>query len=336
MSCLISVIVPIYNASNYLHQCLGNLLNQSFKDMEVILVNDASTDSSLAVCNDAKAGFGDKVKIIDLKENGGPGNARNIGIKEASGEYIGFVDSDDLVDTTMYEKLYNVITKADADIADSAFFSDSRDQANIHFTDDLTGDLDGAKRNVLISGGGYVFTKLYKKSFLIDNNIFFRPVYALEDMDFTIKVILTAKRAANTMDILYHYRDTEGSLSKEVQLEKYYNINYEAFLAVSKVAKDYTDYESISQGVEYALLCLYKNAIVRIIMERIKLGERFNKKYAISLLKKFRTLKQEHITAPIRTNPFITSILEENDIALMEINDKNPNKIIEIADNNAR
>lgn len=85
----VSVIVPVYNAEQYLARCLGNLLNQTLAEIEVILVNDCSTDRSLQIMQAAQQQFPEKVKIIDLKENRGPGNARNLGIESAKGEYIG-------------------------------------------------------------------------------------------------------------------------------------------------------------------------------------------------------------------------------------------------------
>lgn len=101
----ISIIIPIYNSSKYLNKCLDSIKNQTLEDIEIILVNDNSNDNSLDILNQYKKAD-NRFKIIDLHTNKGPGYARNIGIKEATGKYIGFVDSDDYISKDMYKELF--------------------------------------------------------------------------------------------------------------------------------------------------------------------------------------------------------------------------------------
>ena len=101
----ISVIVPIYNSNKYLNRCLDSIKNQTLEDIEIILVNDNSTDNSLDIMNQYKQ-VDSRFKIIDLHTNKGPGYARNIGVSEATGKYIGFVDSDDYISKDMYKELF--------------------------------------------------------------------------------------------------------------------------------------------------------------------------------------------------------------------------------------
>ncbi len=112
---MISVIVPVYNVEKYLERCINSIANQTYKDIEIILVNDGSTDGSLEICR-KYAAADNRIQVID-KPNGGLSSARNAGIAVAKGEYIGFVDSDDYIRPDMYEKLYSRITAAEADIA---------------------------------------------------------------------------------------------------------------------------------------------------------------------------------------------------------------------------
>ena len=101
----ISVIIPIYNTQNYLEKCLDSVINQTFKDIEIICVNDCSKDNSLEILK--KYSKKDKrIKIIDFKENKGPASARNEALNIAKGEYISFIDSDDWINLDFYEKLY--------------------------------------------------------------------------------------------------------------------------------------------------------------------------------------------------------------------------------------
>ena len=103
----ISIIVPVYNAENYLDNCIKSILNQTFEDFELILVNDGSTDKSSHICNYYKK-IDSRIKLIN-KKNGGVSSARNKGLEVAIGKYIGFVDSDDYIHPKMYETLYNYI-----------------------------------------------------------------------------------------------------------------------------------------------------------------------------------------------------------------------------------
>ena len=114
---LISIIVPIYNVQKYLDRCMKTLLNQTYRNIEIILVDDGSTDSSGDIC-DEYAQIDARIKVIH-KENGGLSSARNAGLDvcTSGGELIAFVDSDDWVDSTMYEEMYEKAEKEDADIA---------------------------------------------------------------------------------------------------------------------------------------------------------------------------------------------------------------------------
>lgn len=115
MDSLISVVVPIYNVERYLEKCIDSIINQSFEHLEIILVNDGSTDHSLEICEKYKA-QDKRIKVLD-KKNGGLSDARNAGIEESMGEFITFVDSDDFIDRDMIKYLYHLIKQNDADIS---------------------------------------------------------------------------------------------------------------------------------------------------------------------------------------------------------------------------
>lgn len=113
---LISVIVPVYNVEQYLEKCVHSILNQTYKKLEIILVNDGATDESGKLC-DALAELDERI-VVYHKQNGGLSDARNYGVERATGAYIGFVDSDDYIDSEMYEELYAAIKKENADVAE--------------------------------------------------------------------------------------------------------------------------------------------------------------------------------------------------------------------------
>lgn len=113
---LISIIVPVYNVEQYLEKCVNSIINQTYKNLEIILVDDGATDSSGKLC-DELAKIDNRIKVYH-KENGGLSDARNYGVERATGDYIGFVDSDDYIDAEMYEKLYEAIKKENVDVAE--------------------------------------------------------------------------------------------------------------------------------------------------------------------------------------------------------------------------
>lgn len=113
---LISIIVPVYNVEQYLEKCVNSIVNQTYKNLEIILVDDGATDSSGKLC-DELAKIDNRIKVYH-KENGGLSDARNYGVERATGDYIGFVDSDDYIDAEMYEKLYEAIKKENVDVAE--------------------------------------------------------------------------------------------------------------------------------------------------------------------------------------------------------------------------
>ena len=112
---LISVIVPVYNVENYLKRCLDSIINQTYQNIEIILIDDGSTDNSGNLCEDYKK-IDNRIKVVH-KTNGGLSDARNTGIKKAKGKYITFVDSDDYVEYDYVEYLYNLIKKYDTNIS---------------------------------------------------------------------------------------------------------------------------------------------------------------------------------------------------------------------------
>ena len=129
MNNLISIIVPVYNAEKTLEKCVDSLLNQNHRELEIILVNDGSKDNSLAMCR-AFAEKDERIRVI-RKTNGGAASARNVGINEATGEYLCFVDGDDKVEKNYVSHLWKTLTQANADIAVCGLYYWTKDTAGI-------------------------------------------------------------------------------------------------------------------------------------------------------------------------------------------------------------
>lgn len=121
----ISIIVPVYNAEKTIEKCLSSICNQTFKDLEIIVINDGSTDNSYSLCEDM-ASADKRIRLV-TQTNSGRSYTRNRGLELATGEWIGFVDSDDWIEANMYERLHTVCTSQHAEIAQcSYFFNDNK------------------------------------------------------------------------------------------------------------------------------------------------------------------------------------------------------------------
>ena len=267
----VSVIVPAYNSHDTLATCLGSLVNQTLQDIEIIVINDASTDDTWEIMQRCKKQFPDKVKIIDGKVNRGSGGARNQGFDAATGEYIGLVDSDDYVAPNMYELLYNKAKEGDYDIVDSGYYKESTDKAILSTGDNVTGTLDDKKRNILISGGGYLVTKIFKKELFNCPPIRMREnVRCLEDTEILIYMLLRAKSIGNVKEILYKYCDVKGSATKQIDLNIYLDSVIGAMKAIYEKCTPLSEYEGAKESIEYMVAVLYSYGINRCLFENIR------------------------------------------------------------------
>lgn len=122
MNKIISVIVPVYNTAPYLERCVNSILAQTYAHIEIILINDGSTDNSMEIIENL-ATNNKNIKYFNLENNYGLSYARNIGIESSEGDYIGFVDSDDWIEITMYEKLFNAMQKYNTKISSARFYN---------------------------------------------------------------------------------------------------------------------------------------------------------------------------------------------------------------------
>lgn len=216
----VSILVPIFNVEKYLQQCLDSIVNQSLTDIEIICINDGSTDNSSEIIQEyAKT---DKRIVVINKSNSGYGDSMNKGLEKASGEYIGIVESDDWVDIDMFENLYTLAYANDVDVVKSNFyFYSGLGNTNKKFALVNKGDsdkvIDPSKTNSVFFPQAAIWTGLYKKSFLTKNSIAFLPTpgASYQDTGFNFKVWASAKRAYLTNDAYLHYRiDNDNSSVK--------------------------------------------------------------------------------------------------------------------------
>lgn len=221
----ISLIVPVYNVDKYLNKCIDSLINQTYKDIEIILIDDGSTDKSGEIC-DNYCKVDERIKVIH-KKNGGLSDARNVGIKAAVGENIMFLDSDDYFSTDMVNKMLNKMNEYSADIVacgyKKVYNDDGNCESNEKFEDIL---VNGHDFLMELYSGKYSdisfisVCKLFKKCLLTNNNINFPVGRYYEDTFTTHKIIYYANNIVINREPLYFYRMREGSITNSRLSEK--------------------------------------------------------------------------------------------------------------------
>lgn len=210
----ISVIIPIYNVEKYLSVCLESVINQSYQNLEIILVDDGSTDACPKIC-DEYAAKDNRIKLIH-KKNGGLSDARNIGVKHATGNLISFVDSDDVIALDFYEKLINILEENDADIVECGFRKFYNEKELSFVTKKYQQAVELFETEIAIEQiftgllSVVVWNKLYKKQ-IVDCLEF--PINRINEDEFwTYKVFAKAKKIVKIQEELYYYRQQPESI----------------------------------------------------------------------------------------------------------------------------
>lgn len=217
----ISVIVPVYNNDKYLRKCLQSIVSQTFTDIEIICINDGSTDNSLEILKDF-ARLDNRIIIID-GENKGVSCARNAGLAVANGEYAGFVDSDDWIDADFYEKLYTAAKKHNADIAVCGIKRLRRWKWKYHLK--FAGEVYTEDNNMKfllcdVPDKCYVWNKIYKLEELRKHAIDFEVDVYYEDRYFTAQALVYLKSLVVVPDTYYNYWTNNNSIVKTKSARK--------------------------------------------------------------------------------------------------------------------
>lgn len=206
----VSIIVPVYNVAEYLEDCLNSLVNQSYENIEIILINDGSKDNSLKILKT----FAEKdlrIKVFD-NENHGVSYTRNFGLKNSTGEYVAFVDSDDIVAKNYIEVLVNSLELNNADMSICSFVSFKDQQPNFTNAENNKVFTNNLETVFYTFTRGMPWGKLFKRELLIKNNIKFNEeVYICEDLFFNMQYASNCKSFVFNSSKLYGYLQREGS-----------------------------------------------------------------------------------------------------------------------------
>ena len=248
----ISVIIPVYNVENYLRECLDSITSQTVKDIEIICIDDGSTDNSPEILKEYQK-KDSRIKII-TKENGGQATARNLGIKEAQGEYIAFIDSDDFIESEMLEKLYTKAKDDNLDIAmcKIATYNNQTGEIKDNVWYYMLGIFRDFEKEIFNHKDTKEFTcniavtpynKIYKTSLIKDNNILFPEGLIFEDEKFFYDTYLRAKRVSVIPEFLYYYRVNRKGSTVDIEKENDYTDIIEISKQIRQTFKETNNYE---------------------------------------------------------------------------------------------
>lgn len=239
----VSVVVPIYNVEEYVGKCVESLINQTLQEIEIILVDDGSTDNSGNIAKEFAEKNPNKVKYY-RKENGGLSDARNYGMEYATGEYIAFLDSDDYIDRTAYEEMYNKAIEENSDYVECDFIWEYPNKSKVDKQEYYFG-----KREMFINVRVVAWNKLIKREIITANNILFPKGLRYEDVEFTYKLIPYLNRTSYIKKPFVHYVQRENSIAN-----KQNNRNIEIFNVLDNVVEYYKKqqlYNEYEEELEY-------------------------------------------------------------------------------------
>lgn len=237
----ISVIIPVYNVEQYLKECLDSVINQTLKDIEIICVDDCSTDNSYKILEEY-AKKDDRIIVLQNEKNSGAGTSRNKGINTSKGEYIGFIDSDDYISKDYFESLYNTAKKFNSDITNNInIYLDTNSKISYHYYNlnrisklDIEYEAEAKIKNINILSKNiityHVWNKIFKKEFLNKKKLLFieNKTGSSEDADFIMKIVINnPKMSFNNFGKYYYRKRSNSSIDTSIKNVEYWNVTIE-------------------------------------------------------------------------------------------------------------
>ena len=259
----LTIIVPVYNmaADGKLNYCLDSLVKQTISDYEIIAVDDCSTDESLSILKEYEAQYPDRFRAIHSDRNRHQGGAKNIGIREARGEWIGFIDADDWIVPDFYERLINKAEETGADVAGCDYnlvheHTFEVGQIVKNSLPDQEGKLDHDKKASLILDSGSLCVKIFKRETIISRELFFPEDIFYEDNALSNSYMLTAKRHAIVQEPLYYYYQHGDSTVHSFSTKRCED-RMEAGRIMISEAKRLGFYDEFAPELEYSFTLLF-------------------------------------------------------------------------------
>lgn len=344
---IVSVIVPVYNSEKYLEKCIESILNQSIKDLELILIDDGSIDESGIVC-ERYALLDNRVKVIH-KKNEGPAKARNIGINISAGEYIGFVDSDDYIEKDMYIELYRSAQMFNSDMVICGYIELSKGNKEIYPPLRCNQKLDRQYiENVLIRkiaesedlGLYSMINKLFKRKFIIDNKILLNErINFAEDWFFIMDVLEKAKYISGIEKCLYMYMCQSTGLYSKFRYD-FCEINnmmrkrlLQLFIHYGVTKEEYfkRDMRYFNDDIRYMVKCADKSKDAKLLVRKV-LDDDELKKVSKQILKLDKSsLSKSQLSRKNKILPFIICYFKSMTYFLLKCKGMR-NKLLDFSD----
>jgi len=269
----ISIIIPVYNVKDYIRKCLDSVVNQTYKNIEILLINDGSTDNSGKIC-DEYALKDSRVKVFH-KNNGGVSSAKNTGLKHITGKYIGFVDSDDWIEPNMYEVLYKAIKdknvsvsvinySKDTDAESIPMINKERIQSSVLTPENMI--VYAFKRDYYMGFCAYLWNKLFSSEIIINNGLLFdEHINYGEDVLFYTNAVMSKNcLGVYTEEPLYHYYQRDSSIAKNESVKVKTDI-LTAYKKAEKLMNDngYSDISYWARG----FYCYHASVVAEIALK---------------------------------------------------------------------
>jgi glycosyltransferase involved in cell wall biosynthesis len=283
----VSIVVPIYNAYKYMSICLDSIVSQTYKNIEIIIVDDKSSDKAMTLLKKYKSRY-KNIKIISLKKNAGVSHARNVGINASTGDYIFFIDSDDFIEKDAICKMVNLASKYDADVVDTErLLWYQRKSKILTFTEQkrlkedlIIGNIHNDLRSITYPR--YVTGKLYKRS-VINDTKFDENIRCYEDTLFNHQIKANFSKYVYAKGIFYHYLQRPSSLINTI------NVNHMDYLyAGKKIKASYESHKYYNLDIKKIVDNLIMDDIIVILgvkIPKMKLSKMRKKKCVKDILK---------------------------------------------------
>lgn len=247
----VSIIIPAYNVEKYIGRTLNSVVNQTFKNIEIIVINDGSEDNTHEII-EKYANIDSRIKVIQ-KENKGVSSSRNEGIKYSTGDYLMFLDGDDWIENTAVEEMYSLLIDEDGDILVSDFYLDYGKKIMdyyFEFNDDDIDNIEYIKKILLGQSSGIIWNKMFKRKLFIENNILFPENITLgEDTCTLVKLIYNSKKIIKFNKAFVHYIQRPERITTTYN-EKSYSI-YDGVICLTQYFYEIDLYDTLKEEIEF-------------------------------------------------------------------------------------
>ena len=297
----LSVIVPVYNMAKdgNLEYCINSLVNQTLQSMEIVAVDDASTDNSLEILREFEKKYPGRVKVVASPENRRQGGARNLGLKAAEGRYIGFMDADDWAVEDLYERMVERAKSTGADIVgtdmcriyEHTMVPTKREACNFS---NQVGVLDHEKRKQFMLKFGPLGTKIYAREIFFEKEFSFPEHISYEDNAAFIEIVMRAKHFEHIPEANVFYYQHGDSTTHSIDLKKCQD-RMEAMRIMLKHAKANGALEEYRDVVEFHFgILFYRNTLFTYMQGDFKKDKKFLRKLGEEMLEAFPDFRQNH------------------------------------------